>query len=126
MLISHYLFLQHQIFLYHVNILQALKSADQEAAHHPQACSAQIQSHHDGGRHQGHDSDQDLVNGVEISSWRAGSDPEKFDPAGFPESDLARRDFTINAMAYDPLVKKIIDPFNGRKDLEDGSRFKYI
>ncbi|MCD4721477.1 MAG: CCA tRNA nucleotidyltransferase [Desulfobacula sp.] len=55
-----------------------------------------------------------IVNGVEISSGRT-----KFDIFNFPESDLAKRDFTINAMAYDPLSKKIIDPFNGRKDLED-------
>lgn len=55
-----------------------------------------------------------IVNGVEISSGRT-----KFDISNFPESDLAKRDFTINAMAYDPLLKKIIDPFNGRKDLED-------
>lgn len=33
------------------------------------------------------------------------------------EEDLSRRDFTINAMALDPLLKKIIDPFGGRKDL---------
>ena len=31
------------------------------------------------------------------------------------EEDLARRDFTINAIAFDG--KKIIDPFNGQKDL---------
>jgi len=55
-----------------------------------------------------------MVNGVEISSGRA-----EFDISNFPESDLAGRDFTINAMAYDPISKKIIDPFNGRKDLED-------
>ncbi len=55
-----------------------------------------------------------IVNGVEISSGRT-----KFDISNFPESDLAKRDFTINAMAYDSLSKKIIDPFNGRKDLED-------
>ncbi|NOX35622.1 MAG: CCA tRNA nucleotidyltransferase [Deltaproteobacteria bacterium] len=55
-----------------------------------------------------------LVNGIEVSSGRA-----VFDVANFPESDLAKRDFTINAMAYDPIAKKIIDPFNGRKDLED-------
>ncbi len=55
-----------------------------------------------------------IVNGVEISSGRI-----KFDISNFPESDLAKRDFTINAMAYDSLSKKIIDPFNGRKDLED-------
>ena len=34
------------------------------------------------------------------------------------EDDLARRDFTINAMARDPLNGHIIDPFHGREDLE--------
>lgn len=38
--------------------------------------------------------------------------------SNFPESDLALRDFTFNAMAFDPSGKKILDPFNGRKDLE--------
>lgn len=33
------------------------------------------------------------------------------------KDDLARRDFTINAIAYDPLVEKVVDPFGGRADL---------
>ncbi len=35
------------------------------------------------------------------------------------EEDLARRDFTINALARDPLSERIIDLFNGRQDLAD-------
>ena len=34
--------------------------------------------------------------------------------------DLARRDFTINAMAYDPIDKVLIDPFGGYEDLKNG------
>ena len=34
--------------------------------------------------------------------------------------DLKRRDFTINAMAIDPLTGKLIDPQNGKKDLKEG------
>ena len=34
------------------------------------------------------------------------------------EEDLARRDFTINAMAYHP-EDGLIDPFGGRRDLEN-------
>jgi poly(A) polymerase len=34
------------------------------------------------------------------------------------EGDLLRRDFTINAMARDPLSGEIVDPFGGREDLE--------
>ncbi|MGO8998429.1 MAG: CCA tRNA nucleotidyltransferase [Polyangiaceae bacterium] len=32
-------------------------------------------------------------------------------------ADLARRDFTVNAIAVDPADGKVIDPFDGRKDL---------
>ena len=34
------------------------------------------------------------------------------------EEDLARRDFTINALAYSPKLDEMRDPYNGRKDLE--------
>ena len=33
------------------------------------------------------------------------------------EEDLARRDFTVNAMAYDPSGHTFVDPFDGRGDL---------
>lgn len=33
------------------------------------------------------------------------------------EEDLRHRDFTINAMAYDPFTETLIDPFGGQKDL---------
>jgi tRNA nucleotidyltransferase (CCA-adding enzyme) len=36
------------------------------------------------------------------------------------EEDLARRDYTINAIAYSPRKKKIADPFGGQADLERG------
>jgi tRNA nucleotidyltransferase (CCA-adding enzyme) len=35
-------------------------------------------------------------------------------------ADLARRDFTVNAIAIDPQQGKVIDPFDGRGDLERG------
>ena len=35
------------------------------------------------------------------------------------EQDLARRDITINSMAKDILTEEIIDPHNGKKDLQD-------
>ncbi|HET6637830.1 MAG TPA: CCA tRNA nucleotidyltransferase [Gemmatimonadota bacterium] len=34
------------------------------------------------------------------------------------DEDLARRDFTINAIAWDPLAGDLRDPFGGRSDLE--------
>ena len=36
------------------------------------------------------------------------------------DADLARRDFTINAMAFDPLARELADPFRGQRDLEAG------
>lgn len=36
------------------------------------------------------------------------------------EEDLARRDYTINAIAYSPARDEIRDPFAGRSDLEEG------
>ncbi len=34
------------------------------------------------------------------------------------EEDLARRDLTINAIAYDPIKSKLIDPFQGISDIK--------
>ena len=36
------------------------------------------------------------------------------------DDDLARRDFTINAIAFSPATGEIRDPFGGRQDLERG------
>jgi tRNA nucleotidyltransferase (CCA-adding enzyme) len=33
------------------------------------------------------------------------------------EADLSRRDFTINAMAFDPVGGELVDPFGGQADL---------
>jgi tRNA nucleotidyltransferase (CCA-adding enzyme) len=33
--------------------------------------------------------------------------------------DLSRRDFTINALAYDPATAELIDDFHGREDLQN-------
>jgi tRNA nucleotidyltransferase/poly(A) polymerase len=33
--------------------------------------------------------------------------------------DLGRRDFTINSMAYNPVTHEIVDPYDGRKDIEN-------
>ncbi len=53
-----------------------------------------------------------LINNIEVAACRANT-------KNFPESDLGMRDFTINAMAYDPLEDVFHDPFNGIKDLEN-------
>ena len=36
------------------------------------------------------------------------------------EEDLARRDFTVNAMAWHPARRELRDPHGGRRDLADG------
>ncbi len=43
----------------------------------------------------------------------------KFDPMLPVTEDLGRRDFTINAMAWNIETKELIDPFSGQKDLEN-------
>jgi tRNA nucleotidyltransferase (CCA-adding enzyme) len=39
------------------------------------------------------------------------------DPRMAPEESARRRDFTVNAIAWDPLTDEYIDPFDGRGDL---------
>ncbi len=40
------------------------------------------------------------------------------DPSMSIEEAARRRDFTINAIALDPLTEEFVDPFDGRRDLE--------
>ncbi len=40
------------------------------------------------------------------------------DPGLSVEAAAERRDFTINAISYDPLADRIVDPLDGRSDLE--------
>lgn len=62
----------------------------------------------------------------EITTYRVDgkySDGRRPDTVTFTRNlreDLARRDFTINAMAYNPLEDKLIDYFNGSEDLIRG------
>lgn len=42
-----------------------------------------------------------------------------FDPSITPREAASRRDFTINAMAYDPVTREVLDFFGGRRDLEN-------
>jgi len=44
--------------------------------------------------------------------------PDKISWAKNIEEDLARRDFTVNAIAIEPESLKVIDPFLGQKDLK--------
>src|ERR1044072_9285277 len=42
-----------------------------------------------------------------------------FDPAITPDEAAARRDFTINALMFDPRRGELLDFFGGREDLKD-------
>jgi tRNA nucleotidyltransferase (CCA-adding enzyme) len=60
---------------------------------------------------------------VEVTTFRGegayvdGRRPESVTFHTDLESDLARRDFTMNALAYDPIGHQFRDPFNGRADM---------
>lgn len=62
---------------------------------------------------------------LEITTFRTdgaysdGRRPDGVRFVGRVEDDLARRDFTVNAMAWSP-ARGLVDPFGGRRDLEDG------
>ena len=47
------------------------------------------------------------------------------DPFMSPEEAASRRDFTINAISFDPLSKEIIDPFSGISDLK-AKRLRHV
>jgi tRNA nucleotidyltransferase (CCA-adding enzyme) len=53
---------------------------------------------------------------------KAGRGHKAFDVTGDPsmtiEEAARRRDFTMNAIAWDPLTDEYLDPFNGRRDID--------
>jgi poly(A) polymerase len=63
---------------------------------------------------------------VEVATFRAdleyldGRHPEGVRFETDPRADVLRRDFTINALLFDPLSGEILDFANGRADLEAG------
>ena len=62
---------------------------------------------------------------VEVTTYRSDlyTEGSRHPRVSFGESleeDLARRDFTINAVAVEALTGEVMDPFGGRKDLESG------
>jgi tRNA nucleotidyltransferase (CCA-adding enzyme) len=60
---------------------------------------------------------------VEVTTYRGEgeySDARRPDRVTFGvtlEEDLSRRDFTVNALAFDPIADVMVDPFGGRADL---------
>lgn len=65
------------------------------------------------------------ASGVEVTTFRvdgAYSDARRPDAVTFTPSlqaDLARRDFTVNAMAYDEREDHLIDPYGGAADIKE-------
>jgi len=63
---------------------------------------------------------------VEITTYRAdepyvdGRHPSAVRFGVTLQEDLSRRDFTINALAYEPLTDRLEDPFGGIADMESG------
>lgn len=58
---------------------------------------------------------------IEITPFRNDAPGRKpnYTFGGTIYTDLARRDFTINSMAFDPVENKFVDPFDGRKDIKE-------
>ena len=61
---------------------------------------------------------------VEITPYRKESSysdhrrPDSITFASTLSEDLSRRDFTINALAYDPIEERLVDEYEGIKDLD--------
>jgi tRNA nucleotidyltransferase (CCA-adding enzyme) len=66
----------------------------------------------------------DARHAVEVTTFRGegayldGRRPSTVTYVSSLAEDLSRRDFTMNAVGYDPLADKLSDPFDGRGDLE--------
>ncbi len=67
----------------------------------------------------------DEIATVEVTPYRKegiysdGRRPDTVDFSQNIEDDLLRRDFTINAIAYDPTTNEVIDLYNGQQDIKD-------
>ena len=67
-----------------------------------------------------------VENHFEVTTFRVegeyldGRRPEEVKFVKSVTEDLARRDLTINAMAYDPIAQMMVDPFGGKQDLDAG------
>jgi putative nucleotidyltransferase with HDIG domain len=60
-----------------------------------------------------------IVNGIEVATYRYDVDGDFPLFAECFSEDSARRDLTINSIGYDPIVDKNIDHWNGEEDLKN-------
>ena len=58
---------------------------------------------------------------IEVTTFRVPSERESHTPAKDISTDLAGRDFTINAIAFDLDSKMLVDPLNGVVDIAAGT-----
>ena len=54
------------------------------------------------------------------TAYRDNRHPDEVKFIGDLKGDLSRRDFTINAMAYNPITEDLVDYFEGQEDLKRG------
>ncbi len=68
--------------------------------------------------------EDETVKVIEVTPYRKegtysdGRRPDNVDFGVSLEEDLARRDFTVNALAYDPHKGHMVDPYKGQEDLD--------
>jgi len=71
-----------------------------------------------------HETEDESLKVIEVTPYRTETgytDKRRPDTVSFGqnlEEDLARRDFTINAIAYDEAKGQVIDPYKGQKDID--------
>lgn len=69
---------------------------------------------------------EEPLRSVEVTTFRQdlgyqdGRRPTEVAFSASIEEDLARRDFTMNAVAWNPVSGEVVDPFDGRRDIDDG------
>ncbi|MDB5253965.1 MAG: polynucleotide adenylyltransferase [Parcubacteria group bacterium] len=72
------------------------------------------------------DTEDPILKTVEVTPYRIESGysdfrrPDKVEWGNTVEQDLARRDFTMNAIAYDLENQAIVDPYEGQEDIKKG------
>ena len=57
---------------------------------------------------------------IEVSTFRSTKDGPTSNTFGTIEEDVLRRDFSVNALFYDPLKQLVIDYVDGMKDIRKG------
>lgn len=66
--------------------------------------------------HRGHHYEVTTLRGE--GAYTDGRRPDSVEFVRDLDEDLARRDFTVNAIAYDPLTHELVDPWGGLEDLQ--------